>query len=551
MLVSYLRINLKICLGLIEAHLQVRLISFREFGIKFLHDTMKVSRRRLITLSGLGLAGLSLATTPKLIQWAQARIDQPFPQPPDLPNESRQARLVEFSLRASSSRIKLLGQAGIAAELMTYNGSFPGPTMRVKEGDRVRIQFRNDLKEPTNLHFHGLHIAPTGPGDNVFRIVKPGETALYEFEIPAGSAGTYWYHPHYHGNVNTQLFAGLSGAIVVDGPLNMMPELQNVPDYLIAFKDLELDTQGAVPLLTPVAWMNGREGNRVMVNGAVKPTLIIDAGMVRLRLMNQSVARYYNLKLAGHPMTVIATDDGFVGTPYTVDSLLLAPGERYEVLVSGSPSGDIVLLNQPYDRGMMSMGMMGGMNSGGMRGMQGMNHGAIQRTGEGALMTLRFTGSSAMAKMPLSINSIKALSPKDAVQKRTLNFTERMSMMSSGMGNRSSDMRGMMSFSFNGQEFDMDRVDIRAKLGTVELWELVNNTDMDHPFHLHINAFQVYTRNGKPEPQPVWKDVVNVRSKETVQILVPFADFTGKTMFHCHLLEHEELGMMGVVEIVA
>ena len=97
----------------------------------------------------------------------------------------------------------------------------------------------------------------------------------------------------------------------------------------------------------------------------------------------------------------------------------------------------------------------------------------------------------------------------------------------------------------------MERVDIRAKLGTVELWELVNNTDMDHPFHLHINAFQVYARNGKPESQSVWKDVVNVRSKETVQILVPFADFTGKTMFHCHLLEHEELGMMGVVEMVA
>ena len=96
-----------------------------------------------------------------------------------------------------------------------------------------------------------------------------------------------------------------------------------------------------------------------------------------------------------------------------------------------------------------------------------------------------------------------------------------------------------------------DRVDICAKLGTVELWKLVNNTDMDHPFHLHVNAFQVYARNGKPEPQPVWKDVVNVRSQETVQILVPFADFTGKTMFHCHLLEHEELGMMGVVEMVA
>lgn len=506
-----------------------------------------------MTLGSLGLAGLSLAATPKFIQWAQARINQPFPQPPDLKNESNQAGRVEFSLRASSSRIKLPGQEGLAAELMTYNDSFPGPTMRVKEGDRVRIQFRNDLKEPTNLHFHGLHIPPTGQGDNVFRTVKPGEMALYEFEIPSGSAGTYWYHPHYHGNANTQLFAGLSGVIVVDGPLNAIVELQNVPDYLIVLKDLELDAQGNIPPLNLMEWMNGREGNRVMVNGMVKPTLTVDSGLVRLRLLNQCVGRYCNLKLEGHPMMVIATDGGFVGTPYPVESLLMAPGERYEVLVKVQQPGDLVLLNQPYDRGMMGMGMMGGMGGGmgGMHGMQGMNHGGIQRTGEGALMTLRFNDSSSMAKMPRSLNSIKVLNPKDAVQKRTLNFTERMGMMSSGMGSRSSGMPSMMSFSFNGQEFDMDRVDIRAKLGTVELWELVNNTDMDHPFHLHINAFQVYARNGKPEPQAVWKDVVNVRSKETVQILVPFADFTGKTMFHCHLLEHEELGMMGVVEIVA
>lgn len=242
---------------------------------------------------------------------------------------------------------------------MTYNGSFPGPTMRVKEGDRVRIQFRNDLKEPTNLHFYGLHIPPTGQGDTVFRTVKPGETALYEFEIPSGSAGTYWYHPHYHGNANTQLFARLAGAIVVDGSLNTIPELQNVPDYLIALKDLEIDAQGTIPPLNQMDWMNGREGSRVMVNGVVTPTLTTDTGLVRLRLINQCVGRYYNLKLEGHPMTVIATDGGFVGTPYSVESLLLAPGECYEVLVNVSQPGNVVLINQFYDRGMMNMSMMG------------------------------------------------------------------------------------------------------------------------------------------------------------------------------------------------
>ena len=313
---------------------------------------------------------------------------------------SRQAGLVEFSLRASSSRIKLLGQDILEADLMTYNDSFPGPTMRVKEGDRVRIQFRNDLKGPTNLHFHGLHIPPTGQGDNIFRTVKPGETALYEFEIPIGSAGAYWYHPHYHGNANTQLFAGLSGAIVVDGSLNAIPELQNVPDHLIILKDLELDAQGTIPSLSQTDWMNGREGSRVMVNGIVNPTLTTDAGLVRLRLLNQCVARYYNLKLEGHPMTVIATDGGFVGTPYPVESLLMAPGERYEVLVNVQQLGDVVLINQPYDRGMMGMGMTDDMNNGSMSGNAGdepRQHPTDGRRGadDAAIDWLKFTGEYA------------------------------------------------------------------------------------------------------------------------------------------------------------
>ncbi len=149
-------------------------------------------------------------------------------------------------------------------------------------------------------------------------------------------------------------------------------------------------------------------------------------------------------------------------------------------------------------------------------------------------MTLKFTGSPQTVSLPPRINSIQALSPQNIAQKRTIKFTEVMQML---------------SFSFNNKEFDPNRVDIRAKLGTMELWNLVNDSDMAHPFHLHTNSFQIYTRNGKPEAQPTWKDVVNVKSKETVQILVPFAEFIGITVFHCHIVEHEERGMMGVIEI--
>jgi len=547
---------------------------------------MKVSRRRVLILSSLGLAGVSLAVLPQLIGRSRtsktsstnspsaednistAKSNSQFSQPLDLKNESTQAGVVEFSLTANTSKVKLTGKEGIEAELMTYNGTYPGPTLRVKAGDLVRIHFKNGLNEPTNLHFHGLHTSPQDPGDNPLRVVKPGETALYEFSIPKNSAGTYWYHPHHHGNVNTQLFAGLAGSIVVDGGLNPVPELRDIPDYLIALQDLDVDAAGKIPLLNYQDWMNGREGSLVLVNGSIDPTFETDAGLIRLRLVNQSSARYYNLQLEGHPMTVIATDGGFVNTPYPVETLLITPGERYEVLVNFKQIRDVGLVNLPYPRGRIGIdtmgmgGMMGG-NSG-MNGMgssdrrsgmpnhmqsdrsmggidaysnmPGMDNMRTQATGEGRIMTLKFTGAHKTATLPPRINSIQALNPQAVAQKRSIKFTEVMQRL---------------SFSFNDKKFDPKRVDIRAKLGTVELWDLVNDSDMDHPFHLHTNSFQIYTRNGKPEAQPTWKDVVNVKPKETVQILVPFTDFAGITVYHCHILEHEERGMMGVIEMFA
>lgn len=524
---------------------------------------MKISRRQFIILSSLGLAGASL--TKLLSQRTSAQSSRLLPnntfiQPAELRNSSRQRGLAEFSLQTSVKKVMLPGTGVASAELITYNSSFPGPTLRVKEGERVRIHLQNNLDKPTNFHLHGMHVSPEGNGDNVFRTISSGENALVEFSVPEGSAGTYWYHPHYHGNSNLQLFAGLSGTIIVE-PLHPLPELHNVPDYLVVLKDLDVDATGKIPPITQQDWMNGREGSLVLVNGVMQPTLQTEAGLVRLRLINQSTARYYNLMLENHPMTVIATDGNFVSTPYQVDSLLLAPAERYEVLVKFKQTGEFRLINMPYPRGrggidipmadkMSSGSGMGDMGSasgkmssgsgmgdmGSSNGMSGMDSMKTQATGEGPLMTLRFRGRPYMENLPHWSKSVKVLSPGDAVVKRTINFTEDM---------------GMLSFSFNNQKFDPNRMDITSKLGTVELWEVINNTDMDHPFHVHVNPFQVYARNGQPETQVIWKDTVNVKSKETVQILIPFEDFTGKTVFHCHILEHEELGMMGVLEIVS
>lgn len=231
---------------------------------------------------------------------------------------------------------------------------------------------------------------------------------------------------------------------------------------------------------------------------------------------------------------LVATDGGAIATPIELSELLLAPGERAEVLVQGDREpGQYRLLNLPYDRGGMMMGDgMGNMN----HGMGGM----MRRGGNDApqtLATLTYRGSVAALPLPQQLGLVDPL-PEPTVTRRI----ELSMAMGPGM---------TMAFLFNGKTFDEQRIDITPKLNTVEEWELANvDPDrMDHPFHLHINPFQVISRNGQSEPYQVWKDTVLIKGNETVRIRIPFRTFTGKTVYHCHILDHEELGMMGTVDI--
>ncbi|MBI1817616.1 MAG: multicopper oxidase family protein [Deltaproteobacteria bacterium] len=413
----------------------------------------------------------------------------------------------------------LASVAGTTANLWTYNGTFPGPVLVVREGERVRVRFRNRLSEPTNVHWHGLHIPPSV--DDPFLMVAPGETVDYEFVIPNGSAGTYWYHPHVHGRVAQQLFAGLAGAVVVKGPMDYSRELRRAEEYTLVFKDITL-AAGGVAAHTPFDWMNGKEGELLLVNGALQPTLSPRRSLLRLRLLNASNARYYRLSLEGHDLHLIATDGGLLAAPVAVPELLLAPGERSEVLVQLQGVGEFRLLNLPYDRG---TAMMGGMH---------------RNAGRGTLattQTLLTISSSGVARptLPRRLCVVEALAPGAASVRRRLVLSEGM-MMGTG-------------FFINGKTFDPSRTDIAGRLGDVELWEIENRGRMDHPFHLHTYPFQVLSRNGVPEPFVAWKDVVNVRAGEIVRLAVALRDFVGRTVFHCHIVEHEDRGMMGVLAV--
>lgn len=412
--------------------------------------------------------------------------------------------------------------AGTRAILKTYNGSFPGPVLRLHEGDRVQLALTNQLAEPTNLHLHGLRVSASI--DDPFLSVAPGKSVVYEFTVPPGSAGTHWYHPHLHERVARQLFAGLAGPIVVTGAIDELPELKVADDRLLVLKDLSLAGDRPAPH-TAADWVLGKEGDLVLVNGVVGPVLPATRSLLRLRLLNASNARYYRLALDDHPLHLIATDGGFLDRPVEMAEVLLAPGERAEVLIQLERAGTFDLVDLGYARSRMAMGM-GRMGAGGR-----------ERTPRSTrLATIAVPTAFSSAALPAMLGKVSVLSPDQARSTRRLVLGE-----------------GMMGawFSINGRPFDPRRVDLRGRLGTLEIWDVENRGRMDHPFHLHTYPFQILSRGGTPEPFAAWKDVVNVRPGEIVRLAVPLRDFTGRTVYHCHIAEHEDRGMMGVLEVSA
>lgn len=434
--------------------------------------------------------------------------------------------VLELDLEASARQINLGNRT---VNLLAYNGQIPGPRLEAQPGDTIRIHFQNNLPDPTNLHYHGLHIPPTGNADNVFLSVGRGEQVTYEFSIPqTHSGGLAYYHPHLHGYVADQILGGLGGIFVVRGLLDEIPEIQSAEESFLFLKDFVVEQHQ--PMMGRMA---GREGDLVTVNGQVNPSFSIPAGgLARLRLVNASNARFYRLALEKHPFYLIATDGHPLSVPIQVSELLLSPGERAEVLVRGEQEpGEYRLLDLPYNRG--QMGMMGGM-MGRNRRRPGMMHQNDQGSPQ-TLATLSYSGQVEQQSLPPKLLPVDALAAPTTERKFALNHG-----MVPGQG---------MVFLINGKSFDPKRIDMEVTLDTIEDWEISNTGVMDHPFHLHTNPFQVIARNGKPEPYQTWKDTVLIPTGETVRIRIPFKDYPGKTVYHCHILDHEELGMMGIIEM--
>ena len=482
----------------------------------------KLNRRQFMIL---GAAGVGAALVGN---WLRQETISSQPLPRSLANPVSLYKsndgLLELDLEARENLVNIGEQQ---AYLLTYNGQIPAPRLEAKPGDKIRIHFTNNLTQPTNIHYHGLHIPVTGNADNVFLKIEPGTKLTYEFQIPSNHpSGTFWYHPHLHGLVAEQLFGGLAGLFILRGELDEIPEIKAAQEEFIVLQDFSIDERGRRSSSAGMSLMMGREGNVIAVNGRVNPNISLPAnGLLRLRILNASTSRFYRLALENHTFYQIATDGNSLNKPIKIDELLLTPGQRADVLVEGDRrSGQYRLLNLPYDRG--SMGMMGRGMMGGRR-MMGRNN----RDEPIILATVNYKSAVESLALPSQITSISALPKPQTVRRFELNH---------GMN----PMVGM-AFLINGEPYSNQLIHTRVKLDTVEDWEISNTGVMDHPFHIHGNAFQVISRNGQPESLLAWRDTVLVKRGETVRIRISFRDFAGKTVYHCHVLDHEDLGMMG------
>jgi len=385
----------------------------------------------------------------------------------------------------------------------------PGPLLRAPQGARVEIELRNELQVETTIHWHGVRLPADQDGTTAAQIaVAPGETFTYAFI--AADAGTFWYHPHVEADV--QIERGLYGAFVVDAP--DAPEV--AADRVLVLDDVKLRADGSLDEDTnALDLMLGRQGNVLLVDGRRRPTLVATPGSrERWRFVNAANGRYFALRLPGATLRVIGSDGGLLPVPRETDTVLVAPGERYDVLVDlPTTAGLLALQTVHYDRG----------------------H-DIPDPGPQTIAELDVRGEAEPTPdLPTTWPAFAPLLVAADTPTRELVLSED--------DTNAEDPK----FFIDGAAFpagDPVMVDRDA----LEVWTITNEAEMDHPFHIHGLFFQVLDGAGIPRPEIGWKDTVNVPRDSSVRLAVRF-DNPGDWMMHCHILEHAERGMMGMLHV--
>jgi FtsP/CotA-like multicopper oxidase with cupredoxin domain len=426
--------------------------------------------------------------------------------------------VVEVQIEARESEVEIA--QGHRVRMWTYNGVLPGPRIEARVGDTVRVRFKNSLPEGTTIHWHGLRVPNSMDGVHLVQTpIAPGAEFTYEFVVP--DAGTFWYHPHIRSD--EQVERGLYGSILVRGT----PEPTTTTDRVVVLDDILIDpSTWQLAAFDPMMQaMVGRQGNVLLTNGRAHPIADVrPGGLHRYRFVNAANARYFRLSLPGQRLILIGSDGGFLENAREVNEILLVPGERADVLVvvDAASGSTLEWKSLSYDRG----------------------HGTGSLP-DATVFQMRKTAEPAIPTPPVPTALATIAELPTAATTRELRLDE--SMSGSHSGHSGSAAMGPV-FSINGRVYP-DTEQLQATLGAVEEWSIVNETEMDHPFHLHGFRFQLTSDAGAAPAFRAWRDTINVPAEKTVRIRVRLEDNPGTWMFHCHILEHAERGMAGELRV--
>ena len=469
-----------------------------------------MNRRSFLVAGGiaaLGTAGTALLRPMGAFAGGRNELIQPL--------EIRSVNgMLNATLTAAPGRVQL-GDSAFPGLL--YNGAYLPPLLRVRLGDTMRIRFRNALPDdPSNLHYHGMSVSPQGNSDNVFVHVHPGREFDYEVRIPAAGrqgSGLFWYHPHAHGVVDKQILGGMSGALVVDGAERLFPILKDLPERFLLFKHAELG-----------------ENEIVSINGQVDPAVPIRPGEMQFwRIGNIGAEAFLKFRVEGMPLYVVATDGHPLSRPRKLTELFLGPGERVDAIAIGPQSGEYAMSTVPFQ-----------------------NEAWKKPEPSRRLATIMSAGSSA----PSARAERELLDQRLAVaawtgEVRSAPIARRRTLTYSTSADRK-------VFLIDGCVMEEDRVDQTVKLGDTEEWTILNTDQQYHSFHIHQTAFLVSEVNGVRQSEDSLRDTFSVPPATqarpgALKVVIPFTDpvIVGRFVYHCHAVDHEDKGMMGVVEVVA
>jgi FtsP/CotA-like multicopper oxidase with cupredoxin domain len=478
------------------------------------------ARKVLQTAPLLGLTALSRAA---------GQTSAPLVSPPEI--RSRDG-VLEATLTAACGPVRL-GDHEFAG--MLYNGSYVPPTLRARLGDTLRITFRNNLIDrsqlddpryagplctgpgtPSNVHYHGMSVSPRGNSDNVFVHVHPGESFQYEVRIPAAGRqgpGLYWYHPHAHGYVDPQILGGLSGALVVDGFEELYPLLRGMPEHFLLIKHAQIDG-----------------GEVVSINGQVNPLIAMRPGEMQFwRIAHIGASLFLKFRIEGMPLYVIGTDGHPLSQPRKVSEFFIGPGERIEAIAVGPPPGAYAMRTISFQNeawrppeAVRDLALI--VSSGAA---------AASADADGEILRQRVAGQR-------WIDEVRAAA---IAHRRTLVYSK---------------TPDRQVFMIDGRTIDEDRIDQTVKLGDTEEWTIVNTDQQYHSFHIHQTPFLVTETGGMPQNDDSLRDTASVppatdQGPGTLKVVIPFTDpvIVGRFVYHCHSVNHEDKGMMGVIDVTA